>query len=147
MATKVEKVNAGLGQYLDPTTVSAQDAGFVYFLAKAKTITIGNRSVYVPINLSGEFACKIGYTKRPISERIRELQTGQDIVLVPIVLMENVQFSDVEREIHNTLKNGKIPGVKHVHGEWYQLSLSHIDAIVHTFRNTTYFKEIVMYDA
>lgn len=132
--------------FLDPAKVEIEGAGFIYFLVKTiPSVKDGNVTYSLP-DMKSPFTCKIGYTKNPIQTRIRNLQTGNDSELAPIVLVSNLQYMSVERSIHKFLQDGNLQDVKPLRGEWYILTLEAIDTIVHRFGEMTFFKEVIMHD-
>lgn len=58
---------------------------------------------------------KIGFTRREISKRIKELKTGNDKEITLVSYFESRWGTKIESTLHHILK------LKNVSGEWYEL--------------------------
>jgi hypothetical protein len=68
---------------------------------------------------------KIGYTRRPIEKRIKEIRTGNGSDIYLIDSFQSVWGTKIESNLHKQFK------IKKVNGEWFDLT----DDDVSSFRN------------
>lgn len=66
---------------------------------------------------------KIGFTRRDISKRIKELKTGNSMEIALVSYFESRWGTKIESTLHHILK------INHVSGEWYELD----DKIINNF--------------
>lgn len=78
--------------------------------------------VYV-LKIESENKYKIGYTKRKLEKRLKELQTGCPDVIEPVWYFESKYVTKLESYLHRQFKNKKIEG------EWFILEDGDIDII------------------
>jgi len=64
---------------------------------------------------------KIGYTRKPINERIKQLKTGNHNDLVVEQIFDSKWGSKIEAILHRNYKYQKISG------EWFDLSQNQVD--------------------
>ena len=81
------------------------------------------RKVYlISSEIEGVKHYKIGYTKREVSERIRELKTGNCGEFEIIKVYEPEDFAvSIEKSLHRHFSSKK------VNGEWFELSDGDVD--------------------
>jgi hypothetical protein len=77
---------------------------------------VGKMSTIYLLNMVGTDLYKIGHTKREISKRINEIQTGNPKKIEVIRLFETDFYLKVEGWMHNVHKQ------KRMEGEWFELT-------------------------
>ena len=78
--------------------------------------------VYI-LKIESENKYKIGYTKRKLEKRIKELQTGCPDVIEPVFSFESKYVTKLESYLHRSYSNKK------VEGEWFILEKNDIEEI------------------
>lgn len=73
-------------------------------------------TVYLIASGVDEKQYKIGYTKRPVEERIKEFKTGNSNDLEIISIFESKWAVKIESYLHRLFKS------KRIKGEWFNLS-------------------------
>jgi hypothetical protein len=76
--------------------------------------------IYI-LKLENEPKYKIGFTKRSVTKRIKDLQTGCPDTIIPIFEFESKYTTGLESYLH------RMYGHKRLEGEWFQLE--HTDII------------------
>lgn len=81
------------------------------------------RKVYlISSQIEGSIHYKIGYTKREVSERIKELKTGNCAEFDIVKVYKPKDFAvTIEKKLHHYFNNKK------VNGEWFKLSNEDVD--------------------
>ena len=69
--------------------------------------------VYV-LKIESENKYKIGYTKRKLEKRLKELQTGCPDVIEPVWYFESKYVTKLESYLHRQFKNKKIEGERFI---------------------------------
>lgn len=78
--------------------------------------------VYI-VKIESERKYKIGYTKRKLEKRLKELQTGCPDVIEPVWYFKSKYVTKLESYLHRQFKDKKIEG------EWFLLENEDIDNI------------------
>lgn len=74
--------------------------------------------------INGEKLYKIGYTRREVEQRIRELKTGNAAELFIVESFKSKWGTKIESQIHRRLKHKKI------NGEWFELTDEDVDGFI-----------------
>jgi hypothetical protein len=67
---------------------------------------------------------KIGFTKRPIEKRIKELKTGNSKDIKVVSIFESRWASKIEATFHHLFKH------KRINGEWYEMTQEKVDRFI-----------------
>jgi len=74
--------------------------------------------------INGEKLYKIGYTRREVEQRIRELKTGNAAELFIVDSFKSKWGTKIESQIHRRLRHKK------VNGEWFELTNEDVDGFI-----------------
>lgn len=74
--------------------------------------------------INGERLYKIGYTRREVEKRIKELKTGNAADFYIVNSFKSKWGTKIESQIHQRLK------YKKVNGEWFKLSDEDVDSFI-----------------
>lgn len=74
--------------------------------------------------INGEKLYKIGYTRREVEQRIRELKTGNAADLHIVESFKSKWGTKIESQIHRRLRHKK------VNGEWFELTDEDVDSFI-----------------
>ena len=84
----------------------------------SKSLTKG----FVYLLVAGDELYKIGTTKKPLKERIAQLQTGNPFPIKVIKSYVSPQYKRIEKYLHNVFKSYRSRN----NGEWFHLKEHHI---------------------
>lgn len=87
---------------------------------------MGKKKVYlISSDVNGEKFFKIGYTKRKVSERLKEFKTGNCSDLSIVHVYEANEYAvSIENSFHKYFKSSKIEG------EWFSLTESDVNSFL-----------------
>ena len=74
--------------------------------------------------INGKKLYKIGYTRRDVETRVRELKTGNAADLFIVESFKSKWGTKIESQIHRRFRNKK------VNGEWFDLTEDDIDGFI-----------------
>lgn len=78
---------------------------------------------------------KIGYTRKPIIERVKQLKTGNHEELIVEQVFDSKWGSKIEAILHRNYRTQKISG------EWFDLSQDQVDKFLVECQNLEHFFE------
>jgi predicted DNA-binding ArsR family transcriptional regulator len=77
----------------------------------------------ISAEIDGKKRYKIGYTRRPVDDRLKELRTGNSADLIVEMVVESKWGTKIEAQLHKHYSHLKI------NGEWFNLKEEDLDKI------------------
>jgi hypothetical protein len=87
--------------------------------------------------INGEKLYKIGYTRREVEKRVKELKTGNAADFHIVESFKSKWGTKIESQIHRRLKNKKVDG------EWFQLNNKDVEGFIDMCEQIDHNLEIV----
>ena len=80
---------------------------------------------------------KIGYTRRPIEKRIKEIKTGNGHEIYLVSSFKSKWGTKIESQMHRTFKSKKI------NGEWFDLTDEEVESFIEKCKFTHNMIELI----